>query len=344
MWLVSARDLQFRARRFVIAIIVVAAVFGIALAMDGMKRAVQDEGPSIVASFGADEWLVAVGATGPFTSTKVLPAATADEVRGADRADPVVLSRSAIADTTPRDVNLIGHVVGGLGAPEISDGRAVKGPGEVVLTSGTGDAIGDRIEIGGNRFTVVGTTSGGRYFFGVPTAFVDLADAQKIVYDGAELATAIAVTGAATPPKGTARYTDDGVSDDLRRPLEGGLQSIVITTLMMWLIAAGVIGLIVYLSAIERTRDFAVFKATGAPNRIIVGGLMLQAVIVALLAAVIGVPLSAVIAQGMPTASGLSWSSAVQLVVIAVVVGVLASLAAVRRALTTDPAMAFGGK
>ena len=62
MWLVSARDLQFRARRFVIAVLVVSAVFGIALAIDGMKRAVQDEGPSIVASFGADQWLVAKGA------------------------------------------------------------------------------------------------------------------------------------------------------------------------------------------------------------------------------------------------------------------------------------------
>jgi len=344
MWLVSVRDLQFRARRFVIAVVVVAAVFGIALAMDGMKRAVQDEGPSIVASFGADEWLVAQGATGPFTSTKVLAASTVDEVRGAEQADPVVLSRSAIAASTPRDVNLIGHVPGGLGAPEITTGRGVKGPGEVVLSSGTSERVGDQVTIAGTRFTVVGKSAGGRYFFGVPTAFVDLGDAQEIVYNGADLATAIAVKGSVRPPAGTAVYSDDGVADDLKRPLEGGLQSIVITTLMMWLIAAGVIGLIVYLSAIERTRDFAVFKATGAPNRIIVGGLMMQAVIVALLAAVIGVPLSALIAQGMPTAAGLSWSAAVQLALIAIVVGVLASLAAVRRALTTDPAMAFGGK
>jgi len=344
MWLVSARDLQFRARRFVIAVVVVSAVFGIALAMDGMKRAVQDEGPSIVASFGADEWLVAKGATGPFTSTKVLPAATADEVRGAKEADPVVLSRSAIAAAKPRDVNLIGHVPGGLGDPEVTTGRAVKAPGEVVLSSGTPEKVGDTVVIGGNRFTVVGKSSGGRYFFGVPTAFVDLADAQQIVYNGAELASAIAVRGTAAPLSGTTVYPDDEVADDLKRPLEGGLQSIVITTLMMWVIAAGIIGLIVYLSAIERTRDFAVFKATGAPNRIIVGGLMIQAIIVALLAAVIGVPLSILIGAGMPTTSGLSASSAVQLIVIAVVVGVLASLAAVRKALTTDPAVAFGGK
>jgi len=48
MWLVSLRDLQFRARRFVIAILVTSLVFGIALAIDGMRRSVQDESPAIV--------------------------------------------------------------------------------------------------------------------------------------------------------------------------------------------------------------------------------------------------------------------------------------------------------
>lgn len=344
MWLVSARDLQFRARRFVIAVIVVSAVFAVALAMDGMKRSVQDEGPAIVAAFGADEWLVARGATGPFTSTRVLDASVADDVRGADRADPVVLSRSAIADDPPRDVNLIGHEAGGLGTPEVTEGRVAKARGEVVLSSGTDEQVGDRVEIGGQRFRVVGKADGGRYYFGVPTAFVTLADAQGIVFKGAPLVTAVAVEGDARPPAGTTEFANDEVVDDLNRPLEGGYQGIAVTAFLMWLIAAGIIGLIVYLSAIERTRDFAVFKATGAPNRVIVGGLMIQAVLVALIAAVIGVPFSRLVAQGMPTKTGLNWSAVTQLVIVAVVVGVLASLVAVRRALTTDPAVAFGGK
>ena len=41
VWLVSVRDLQFRARRFVIAVVVTSLVFGIALAIDGMRRSVQ---------------------------------------------------------------------------------------------------------------------------------------------------------------------------------------------------------------------------------------------------------------------------------------------------------------
>ena len=61
MWLVSARDLQFRARRFVVAVVVTSLVFGIALAIDGMRRSVQRETPAIVALFGADQWIVAHG-------------------------------------------------------------------------------------------------------------------------------------------------------------------------------------------------------------------------------------------------------------------------------------------
>ena len=113
----------------------------------------------------------------------------------------------------------------------------------------------------------------------------------------------------------------------------------------MWLIAAGIIGLIVYLSAIERIRDFAVFKATGAPTR-----------------GHRGRPHApgrdrrarrrrssrsecrSSSGSGLPFPSELGAAGIVQLVVISLVVGVLASLAGVRRALGTDPAVAFGGK
>ena len=105
--------------------------------------------------------------------------------------------------------------------------------------------------------------------------------------------------------RGRRRLTNAQVVSDLNRPLAGGVQSIVVMAVLMWLIAAGIIGLIVYLSAIERMRDFAVFKATGAPTRIIVGGLMLQAVIVSLVAAVLAIGVSKLVGLGLPFPSEL---------------------------------------
>jgi putative ABC transport system permease protein len=66
-------------------------------------------------------------------------------------------------------------------------------------------------------------------------------------------------------------------------------------------------------------------------------------VIVAALTAVVALGVSRLVRLGMPLPSDMAASGFVQLLVVSVVVGVLASLAAVRRALTTDPAVAFGG-
>src|SRR4051795_3950634 len=171
MWLVSLRDLQFRSRRFVIAIMVTSLVFGIALAIDGMRRSVAEESPAIVGLFGADQWLVAKGATGPFTTTNVLDASAQGDLRhapGVKRADAVVLSRTAVSGPPAKDANLVGHVPGGLGSPPLSEGRPVRKAGEAVVSPGISTSVGDRVVVGGTSFRVVGKTKEGRYYFGIP--------------------------------------------------------------------------------------------------------------------------------------------------------------------------------
>jgi putative ABC transport system permease protein len=347
MWLISARDLQYRLRRFVIAIAVTAMVFGIALTFDGVKRAMQREGPRVIDSFHADRWVVADGATGPFTTTRVIDGSVAPALAaspGVDRADPVVLSRTVVGVDPELDANLIGGRPGGLGAPSITEGRAVRGPGEVVVGAGAEGDVGTSIVVGGTRMRVVGRTADSRYFFGVPTVFVSLRDAQDIVFNGLDLAMAVAVTGRPRDlPAGVRALSNDGVVADMNRPIKSGVDTINIVSVLLWLIAAGIIALIVYLSALERVRDFAVFKATGAPNHLIVGGLVVQATFVSLVAAVVSVGVALLVGLSLPFPAELTLAGFVQLLVVGVVVGGLASLAGVRRALTTDPSVAFGG-
>jgi putative ABC transport system permease protein len=347
MWLISWRDLEFRLRRFVIALSVTAVVFGIALVFDGVKREMQHEVPRIVEGFDADSWAVAPGASGPFTTTKVMSASVARTLRaapGVRRADPVVLSRTVVDVDPPKDANLIGYRLGGLGAPAINEGRAVRGRGEVVVGAGLKVELGDTIDVGGARLKVVGKTEASRYYFGNPTVFISLAEAQDLVFSGQRLAMAIAVSG---EPEADAAdveiLTNDEVAADLDRPLKSGVQTIDIVSVLLWLIAAGIIGLIVYLSALERLSDFAVFKATGAPTRIVVGGLVIQAVLVSFVSAVIAIGVARLVSLTLPFPAEFTVTGIVQLMVVAVVVGVLASIAGLRRALRTDPALAFGG-
>ena len=82
VWRTSVRDLQFRRRRFVIAIIATALCFGLTLALDGLVNHVIAESSRIVGLFHADEWLVSSGGSGPFTTTRLAPQAAATASAG----------------------------------------------------------------------------------------------------------------------------------------------------------------------------------------------------------------------------------------------------------------------
>ncbi len=121
------------------------------------------------------------------------------------------------------------------------------------------------------------------------------------------------------------------------------MNSITIVAVLLWIVAVLIVGSVVYLSALERVRDFAVFKAIGTPTRSILAGLALQALIVSLLAAAVGVVLSKLLAPLFPMVVAVPALAYLLLPVVAIAIGLLASLAGLRRVVAIDPALAFGG-
>src|SRR5262249_21772098 len=153
----------------------------------------------------------------------------------------------------------------------------------------------------GNQFRVVGRTDGVTYFAGVPVVFITLNDAQKYALVGQPLASAIVVRGhLAQSPATTRTISNDVVRGDLRRPLKNGAGTIDMMRYLLWLVAAGIIGSILYIQAIERTRDFAVFKAIGVTGGSLAWGMAIQAIVLALLATVVALLLSVLLAPLMP--------------------------------------------
>jgi putative ABC transport system permease protein len=69
---ISLRDLQWRRRRFVIVVLVASLAFGLALVMTGVTNQLSSEGSNTVALFGADQWVVAEGVKGPFTTSQLI--------------------------------------------------------------------------------------------------------------------------------------------------------------------------------------------------------------------------------------------------------------------------------
>ena len=228
--------------------------------------------------------------------------------------------------------------------PRPTKGSAPSRRGQALVDAGLGADVGEQIEIGGETFLVSGVADDISFNFGVATVFVPLADVQAMAFDGQSLATSVVTTGApSATPEGLTQLTDAQVVTDMRRPMASGLQTIDFINALLWLIAAGIIGSIVYLSALERTRDFAVMKATGAGNGTLLAGLALQALVLSSASAVVAVVLARPLRAGFPFSIEIPSSAYVVLLAIAVLVGFVASLAGLRRAVSVDPALAFGG-
>lgn len=348
MWLITLRDLQWRRRRFGIAVAATALVFAMALVIAGIAASFRAEAVRTIDAVGADAWVTSEEVAGPFTNFASLPAsheATLESDPAVRSADPlIVLRQTYLAPKDPKDVNVVGFRPGGLGTPPIARGREPRSHREAAVDSSTGFDLGRTFVIGATGFTVVGVTEGLHFFAGIPAAYVPLEDAQELAFGGGDFVTAFVTTGVPTVPIEGLKFTDnENAREDLMRPLLSAVQTIDLCQLLLWVVAAAIIGSVVYLSALERVRDFAVLKATGASTLSLYGGLALQSVIVSLVAGAAAVGIAHAIAPTFPLSVEIPTGSYALLPGVAIVVGFLASMAGFRRTSSVDPALAFGG-
>jgi len=342
MLMAALRDLQWRWKRFVIAMVGVALVFAMGLIMTGLTASFSMETSRTLQSIGAERWAVAADASGPFSSSSLISTSSAANSGGS----PVMVLRETIKDGSKvRDIIMMGVEPGQLGSPRASTGADLVSTGQVVIDGSLpGADVGDTVTIGGKQFNVVGEISGQSLFAGIPLVYVPLEDAQAIAVLGQPLATTLLFDHIPTfLPKDLKVLTNADVKDDVLRPLTAARSSIGFVRLLLWLVAAIVIGSVLYLQALERSRDFAVFKATGTSTAAIGLGLALQAVMLSLAAAVLAAILATVLAPLFPLHVEIPTSAYLLLPVITVVVGLLACSIALRRTARVDPALAFGG-
>ena len=109
------------------------------------------------------------------------------------------------------------------------------------------------------------------------------------------------------------------------------------------MVAAAIVGSVVYLSALERVGDFAVFKATGTATSDLLGALVVQAVLLSIGASILSIGVAYLLAPQFPVTVLLPARVQATVPVVGLVIGIIASGAALRRAVTVDPALAFGG-
>lgn len=344
MILLTLRDLWFRRTRFVVVSLLGAVVFALLFVMTGLVEQFNVEPFDTVDAVGADAWVVADGVSGPFTSGSLLPAATVAGVE-AEAVAPAVVARSSIAtEEGPEEVFLIGHEIGGVGTPDPESGRAVEASGELVADSTADLEIGEVVMVAGEPFTVVGESEDTTVLAGIPVVFVPLADAQALVFGSDEVISVVLADGqVAATPEGTHVMTAEEVAEDVLGPLEGAIASVDLVRVLLWIVAAIIIGAVVYLSALERQRDFAVLKAIGASDRSLLASLAIQAVLVALVAVGVAAIIQIFLAPAFPLRVRVPARAFWQLPAMAVVMSLVAGAVGMRKVMRADPSQAFAG-
>lgn len=338
MWEVALRDLVWRRRRYLVSLAGTALVFAVSLAVTGISDAFPVEVERTFDALGAEVFVVPEGVAGPLTGSQPfdpaqLPEGTAPMaylIQSADPEDPQMVATFGLEP--------------GRSEPQVSEGRQLSGPDDALVGDAAGLEVGDPLEISGRRLEVVGVVDDLSLNAGMAGVVVPLATFQQAFLGGSELV--MAGIGGPTVddvPEGFRMVDRDEAREDALRILADATSTINLVKVLLWVVAALIVGSVLFVSVTERTTEVAVLKAIGTATRSLAGGIALQAAVLAGGSAVVGVLLALVIAPLFPMPVELSWVALAGLPAVGVVVGLGAVGVALRRAVRIEPALAFGG-
>lgn len=184
----AARDIAHARGRFIFTGLGLGLLIGVTLSMAGIYRGMVDDALALLDNSGADLWVVQKDTLGPYAE----PSSVRDDlyrsllaVPGVERAaNATYLTmqvgrdgrevRAMVVGVTPGDTSTPGHPA------YLVAGRPIKRSHyEAIADVATGFAIGDRIGIRRNLFTVVGLTRRMVSSNGDPMIFIPIKDAQQ---------------------------------------------------------------------------------------------------------------------------------------------------------------------
>ena len=184
----AGRDILHAWGKFLLTGVGLGLLIGVTLTMAGVYRGMVDDAKVLLDNSGADLWVVQQDTLGPYAESSSL---YDDAWRGilgmpgvARAANVTYLTMQVRHGTRAVRAMVVGVVPGGPGEPGqprfLAAGRHLtRGHYEAVADLATGFALGERIRIRRNDYTVVGLTRRMVSSNGDPMVFVPLKDAQE---------------------------------------------------------------------------------------------------------------------------------------------------------------------
>ena len=216
MLFAALRDMQWRRRRLVIAIISTGLVFAMTLVMIGLANGFRVEAQRAVDSMGVDTFVIKAGAAGPLLGATPFAEAEVAQVAatpGITAAAPLACAATTVVEgTSRRSVTAFGAPERGPGMPQVSQGRAPSTPDEVAVSSTLGRAVGEDLGVGARTLRIVGIVPNSTALAKTPNIFLTTAGLQRLSYNGQPTVTSIAI-------KGTPQQSRPATSSSTGRPV-----------------------------------------------------------------------------------------------------------------------------
>jgi putative ABC transport system permease protein len=373
-------DIRHALGRFLLTCVGLGLLMAVALSMVGIYQGVVAEALALSRSLRADLWVVEAGTRGPFAEASRLPGDIREAVQrvaGVAAAGSITL-RTAEARTERGllRVQVMGYEPGRPGGPAgIASGRGLGGARyEMVADQRSGLALGATVMLGNDRhlYHVVGTTRGLVSSGGDPLIFVQLRDSQDLQFklsppaarraQAAEAGAGSTDTVNAVIARLHPGADPDAVADTVRRwkhltALTDAEQANLLMrsvvnrarvqlgmfTVVLLFVSAVIIALIIYTMTMDKVREIATLKLIGAPDRMIVGLVMQQALLLGGAGYLAAVALVFSVRDFFPRAVALGAAEIAIMAAVIATICLLGSLLSIRAAMRIEPQQALGG-
>lgn len=183
----AGRDILHAWGKFVFTGIGLGLLIGVTLTMAGVYRGMVDDGRALLDNSGADLWVVQQGTLGPYAESSSVHDSTWRGIVALpgvlEAANITYLTMQVRKDGSDVRAMVVGIAPGAAGAPGwppylVAGRHITRSHYEAVADIASGLALGERIQIRRNYYTVVGLTRRMVSSSGDPMVFIPLKDAQ----------------------------------------------------------------------------------------------------------------------------------------------------------------------
>ncbi len=375
------KDMRYRRTRVILTSVGITVLVSLILLLGGIMHGMRIQAQQYVKSTGADIWISAEGSGGAFIGFSLLIEENMAPLNASQDLEKGSVSPLIFAQARPlirgksTKAIIVGYMADKLGGPTgVIEGKMFQSskfedyrpedpvPDEVIVDEKMGIQIGEQITIGTDTLRVVGKTKSLMFVLDTPLLFMDIRVAQKVLLGNyPRVNMMIAKSKPSVIPGKTnqaatisanldasdaieARTVKQTLDDIIGYYVDEPMKAVQFLRVMLWIASGLLIGMITYVTMLEKTQEIGVLKAIGGSNQYVMSLLLKQVAIISVIGVSLGFCLSYIFAAAAPIFVAINFTESIIVAVISIIVCCGSGYLAARRAIGVDPMIAFRGE